>query len=99
MLETIELYQTTQGELFESLEEAKAAQEAIDQAGLNSRIRHNIKNKLKSLPRYGEFTESNKASFNREFGKTNFTAMMLDIAADYPAELISLFSESMGEKR
>ena len=92
MLEPIELYQTTDGKIYESLETAKEAQSLIDEAGLNSEIRTSIENKLKSLPKYGKFTDSSKSAFSREFGKTDFIGMVLDLATNYPTQFSSTFS-------
>ena len=92
MLEPIELYQTTDGKIYETLEAAKEAQAVIDRAGLNSKIRTQVENGLKKLPKYGKFTDSNKSTFSREFGKTDFIGMVLDLAINYPTQFSSAFT-------
>lgn len=93
ILEPIELYQTTDNKVFENLEEAKEAQLKIDEAGLNVKLKDQVKDKLKELPKYGKFATSSKSYFSREFGKTNFTRMVFDLAINYPNQLIEVFGE------
>ena len=86
MAKQVTAYQTTDGKIWSTLEEAKLNQDTLDKAGKNPEIKEAIEKAFKSLPEYGKLVGKSKAEFNREVGNLNAIAILKDLTVSYTSQ-------------
>lgn len=80
----VTLYKTTDGTLFDTLEQADMYQAELDDSGKNPAVREAFFASAKGLPKYGKRVEKSLNEFVREEGKLTPWAIIQDLALNYP---------------
>lgn len=87
MAKLVTAYQTTDGNLWATAEEAASAQSRID---LSIDYRNAFSKALKSVPKYGKLVGESKAVFSRNAGNINAIGVYRELLRSYTSQFANV---------
>ena len=87
----VTVYKTTDGTLFDSLDEARLYQAGLDISGKNPAIREEFFTAAKKLPKYGKHVEESLGVFVREVGNITPWRIIQDLCLNYSNDSLEAF--------